>query len=439
MKPSNIMKSILIFLVTLGVIQVSAQQQDVKIGLEVDTAYSVLFGVPLDSIGPRMVWHPQKSSLLVGSPFAPEIWHIDSIGESSYSFGIGNSPYGLECMTWGTGNHVASENFNTTVFGLFNRAITGASQSFIGGMDNESRANRSFIYGANNVFSEGAFASVSLGTANNMNSSHGMSWGESNEVNASHSNALGRFNIVNGFNSTAIGTGLVTFGAFSTVVGVGNDTTLHQNLSSFEMNEYTPLFVVGNSTDFNSRSNALSVFASGFVKIGSDTALADLHIKQSASGDEVSSAGIRLESKEGSDYWQIYSSGTKLSFGRFGAQVAYIDEDGSYVDNTMLLREDDKKWPLAKSIASNKLNQLKIRSINSKNGSPKWRVDTDSVIKYAPEIIKYNSDGNAHAIDKEQLIIMMLARLIDQEKSLADQSRQIALLNAQITDIIKPD
>jgi len=430
---------IIISLVLISTFQSFAQQQDVSIGLEIDSAHSVLFGVPLDSAGSRMVWHPQKGALLVGAPFNVSDWHIDSIGDNSFSIGSGNTPYGFQATTFGFGNSVHRFSFNGTAFGFLNRIGQSGSYSTVGGRGNVTNAENSVVFGSDNNLTTDAHSSFVLGTDNELAGNHAFVHGEQNDVSGSYSMVMGRkcevdaefcttngsANRLYGLASSAFGAGLVTKGAMSMVVGIANDTTLQfeGNQNDFMPTPETPLFVVGNGTAEDDRSNALSVFASGFVKIGSDTAVADLHIKQSMHSNDVSSAGIRLENSFDNDYWQIYSSGDFLNFGKFGTSLAFIDSDGNYVDNAMLFHEGDERLPIAKSLNKQELQNISLRESRDKKGNRHLKLDSKSLEKHMPDLIKYDAKGNPHHIDQNQLILRLLAQLQEHEKVIVHQSK----------------
>ncbi len=405
--------------------------QDVKIGLEVDSSHSVLMGAPLNGQGNRMVWHPQKSALLVGDPFDPLSWSIDSLGDHSTAFGIGNIPAGDQSMTWGFRNWIeqGNENTNITIFGFRNKAYRNAGYSFIGGLENEVKGYRSLVFGSGNIINEGSENTSTFGSQNVINADDSHVWGKRNTVNASLTTTSGTENELNGLGSIALGAGLITRGSFGTVVGIYNDATLQfdGNQTSLPTSE-TPLFVVGNGKNTEAgiaRSNALSVFANGFVKIGSDTAVVDLHIKQSESSHLLETGGIRLENSFNNNYWQIYSSGDQLSFGRAGERRAFIDSDGTYVDlSTMLIANGDQE-PYTKSNKPIDLSVLKLYQRTTDKGVKKLTLDGETLIKYLPEAVRYSHSKDEPLIDKDQLLLIMLTKIVEQQEVITKQGLDI--------------
>jgi len=343
-------KIILLTVIIFSTITITAQEK-VQIGIEMDSSQALLLGTSIDSLGSKMFWYPRKSLLLVGTGFAfdePNTWNIDNIGEFSTSFGIANSPRGLASMMWGITNVIDDDCLVCTAFGRNNFIDNNLENVTVWGLGNVIRGNNGTAWGQSNSIN--ADDVTIFGKFNRSFGDISTIWGQNNLSLNSHTTIGGFNNVAKGKYSTALGKGLLTHGAASTVLGTYNDTTLLVVNTNDTVDTSTPLVIVGNGKALDDRSNAFSIFASGMVKIGDGPSVADLHIKQSVHANEVTSAGIRLENSFDNDYWQIYASGSVLSFGRYGNQVAYIAEDGSYVDNTMLLKEeDDDHSPLAKS------------------------------------------------------------------------------------------
>ena len=341
---------------------------------------------------------------------------IDSIGHFSTSFGIANEPYGIGSMSWGRTNSISKSALFSTAWGDDNYISEDVEYGTAWGTNNRIRKSKGTAWGTSNEIV--ADHGTAFGKSNRIFGKISTVTGELNLAINSHSTIGGYGNVAKGKYSTALGLGLLTNGAASTVIGAFNDTTLLVIDNNNIVTTISPLMIVGNGTSFSKRSNAFSVFANGFAKIGNGFADSDLHIKQSANDENVTTAGIRLENKGNTDYWQIYSSGDRLSFGRFGSQVAYIDADGSFVDNTMLLREEGEAMS---SLKSKHLHSLAIMEFKvSQNPNKKIWIDSESLEKGFPQILKYNAENIPIAIDKNQLLLLALVKLQEQEKVIQD-------------------
>ena len=421
----TLLKFIFLLVITNTTFNITAQE-NIKIGIEMDSSQAMLLGTSTDSLGSKLFWYPNKSILLVGTGFAfgePNTWNLDNIGEFSTSFGVANAPLGPVSMMWGITNVIDENSVLCTAFGRNNFIEDNLENVTVWGVGNVIRGNNGTAWGNSNSIQ--ADNGTVFGKFNTIFGDVSTVWGELNQALNSHTTVGGYGNVAKGKYSTALGLGLLTNGAASTVLGAYNDTTLLVVGSNDVVTPNTPLVVVGNGEDFGNRSNAFSVFASGFVKIGNGPALADLHIKQSADDDDVTSAGIRLENKGDDEYWQIYSSGTKLSFGRFGNQVAYIDEDGSFVDNTMLFQDEDDNIPLMKSKQLPSLNRMQFKNKSGKNYDKKIKLDAKSLKNHFSQLLRYDEENAPVAIDKDQLLLLALAKIKQHESILHHQSELI--------------
>jgi hypothetical protein len=436
MNTTTFVRILLFAFISISAIPFITAQKSISIGIEMDSSQAMLLGTSTDSLGNKLFWYPRKSIFLAGTGIAfdePNKWEIDSIGVFSTSFGVANEPYGIGSMSWGLVNTIDKHATFSTVFGSDNYIAEDVEYGTAWGTSNVIRKSRGTAWGTSNkIIAENGTA---FGRGNSIFGEVSTVFGELNLALNSHTTIGGFANISNGKYSTAFGLGLQTHGAASAVFGLFNDTTLIAINNNDIVTTNSPLMIVGNGTSFNKRSNAFSVFANGFVKIGNGTPASDLHIKQSANDDNVTSAGIRLESKGNNDYWQIYSSGDKLSFGRFGVQVAYIDEDGSFVENNMLLKEEEGIISLLKSNNIPDLVKMNFQLSRDSQQNEKIRIDSNSLKKDFPQFLKYDLENSPVAIDKNQLLILALAKLKEHEKVILELSSIIKEQEKKITII----
>jgi len=369
-------KIILLTVIIFSTITITAQEK-VQIGIEMDSSQALLLGTSIDSLGSKMFWYPRKSLLLVGTGFAfdePNTWNIDNIGEFSTSFGIANSPRGLASMMWGITNVIDDDCLVCTAFGRNNFIDNNLENVTVWGLGNVIRGNNGTAWGQSNSIN--ADDVTIFGKFNRSFGDISTIWGQNNLSLNSHTTIGGFNNVAKGKYSTALGKGLLTHGAASTVLGTYNDTTLLVVNTNDTVDTSTPLVIVGNGKALDDRSNAFSIFASGMVKIGDGPSVADL-----------------------------------------------IAEDGSYVDNTMLLKEeDDDHSPLAKSADVASFKNLEFIQKSDKRASGKIGLKQSAIIENYPQLIKYNRKNEAVAIDKEQLLLMALSKLKEHEDIIEHQA-----------------
>jgi len=180
--------------------------------------------IPATGDTPRMMWYPGKAAFRVGVGWG-NLWDDVNIGE--YSMGVGGNAF--------------APGFGAVALG--SSSATG-HQSFSAGWGSAA---------------SGAFAvAMGIGTATG---SYSFAVGQST-ASGYQSTAFGG-GLALGDHSTAVGWSTVSKAAFSTVVGVWNELNgdLTADLPS------NPIFVVGNGTGSNDRSNAFEVHRDGTIQM----------------------------------------------------------------------------------------------------------------------------------------------------------------------------
>jgi len=114
-----------------------------------------------------------------------------------------------------------------------------------------------------------------------------------------------------------------------------------------------------------------------------------------------------------------------LSFGRAGERRAYIDSDGTYVDLSMMLTPKENQEQYTKSIRSIELSVIKLNQQITDKGVKKLILDGESLIQYLPEAVKYSQTTHEPLIDKDQLLLIMLTKIIEQQEVITKQSFDI--------------
>ncbi|MFA7627605.1 MAG: hypothetical protein WCZ17_11225, partial [Candidatus Kapaibacterium sp.] len=171
------------------------------------------------------------------------VWGDSNIasGALTSSWGLNNEVSGYIATAWG-GSNLASANY-ASVWGENN--ISSAGYSTAWGSQSQATGQYSTAFGKSDTAS--GFASVSFGENNNAIGNYSFAFGKSNR-------SQGIYSIAGGHNTTA-------FSGMETVFGQFNSNYTAQN--SWDWSSPDRLFVLGNGSSNNSRSDALIVYKDG--------------------------------------------------------------------------------------------------------------------------------------------------------------------------------
>lgn len=172
---------------------------------------------PISGEGRRMMWYADKAAFRAGY-VETDNWDKDSIGNLSVALGNNNKAKGVA--------------------------------SFAAGNNNSATGNQS----------------VALGGFNTATALFSTAMGRITIASGSVATSLGDETMASGYASVSIGSHTKAKGAASTVVGTYNDSILNtdQNI----VTSTTPLFIIGNGNDNNTRSNAMTVLKNGNIGLG---------------------------------------------------------------------------------------------------------------------------------------------------------------------------
>lgn len=261
---------------------------------------------PVSGAGTRLMWIPQKSAFRVGT-VESNYWNADSIGTWSFASGYDTKATGIYATAMGYYTSATEEGstamgIGTTASGIFATAFgSGATASgyvsFASGNATTASGQTATAFGYNTIASgESATAmgfntvatgwySTAIGENNRADGNYATVMGSGNDASGLASTSLGNLTRATAFVSTAMGQATSATGEFSTSMGRG---TVSQSLASVAMGNYNdsiissnqtswiatdPLFLLGNGTANNARSNAFVIYKNGNTDISGYTQL----------------------------------------------------------------------------------------------------------------------------------------------------------------------
>ena len=289
-----------------------------------------------------------------------------------YSLASGENTTASSYRSTAMGNNTIASNENTTAMGI-NTNASGNTSTAMGNSTTASGTN-STAMGSNNTASgtsstamgRGTIASgsysTSLGELSTASGSRSLAAGQHASATAANSIAIGHAAIASGYGSIALGgEGNESAGLYSTAMG--RYTKAHSvgelTIGSFNTN-YNPvggastwdaldrLFVIGNGTSQNSRSNAFLVLKNGNTTINGQLTLSD------------GSSSITFPNSDGSNGQVLQTNGSgTLSWSSISSGVSSLNDlsDAKKLSNSMFvgtvssaLSEADQKWNTAAGV-----------------------------------------------------------------------------------------
>ncbi|MFZ1530489.1 MAG: tail fiber domain-containing protein [Ferruginibacter sp.] len=242
------------------------------------------FDITVRKIFNSIIDEPETN--VVGKSFHFDIKNasLTSGRKGSFVAGRYSASFG-ESQASGDYSLASGSSFASAIYSLSTGYYSKAEgwYSFAGGDRSTTNGNAAISYGfANNA---GNY-SASFGLENNSLGFATFTTGERNRANAKFGAAIGRNNVSNGVSAT--------------VVGQYNDSLINVNNSGTPLAN-DPLFLVGNGSASNARSNALSVLYNGNAGIGNVNPQVRLHIKSALN------EAVRIEGP--TPYISMYDNG----------------------------------------------------------------------------------------------------------------------------------
>lgn len=234
------------------------------------------YAPPASGAGSRMMWYPQKAAFRIGFVDGNQ-WDKDNIGLYSFASGYSTTASGYNSTSMG-GLTTATGNFSTSM----GYATTATGD-----------------------------ASTSMGASTTAKGIYSTSMGFVTNATGYVSTSMGYYTTATGTVSTSMGVETKAKSDYSLVIGRYNDTTGTNSL-----------FEIGNGTNNNARSNAMTVLQNGDIGMGTVAPTAYGHggtnriveIKNTApAGNDIQSHLILSSSGTGSSLGGITWASTSLA------------------------------------------------------------------------------------------------------------------------------
>ncbi len=222
---------------------------------------------PVSGGGIRMMWYPQKAAFRAGEA-GLTTWDKDSIG--NYSFATGFSTKAKGQYTFVTGEQSEAHGIGSVAMGRLNKA-TG-DYSVVLGRQQTALGDNAVTLGYGNIAS--ALASTAIGYFNTAEGPYSTALGFSTK-------SIGQMSVSTGYDTEAEGIVSFAAGYRSTSIGSYSITAGFQTVSfpyaSMAIGRYNidsigdsnnwvstdPVFIIGNGTADNARSNAFVIYKNG--------------------------------------------------------------------------------------------------------------------------------------------------------------------------------
>jgi len=233
---------------------------------------------PASGTGVRMMWYPDKAAFRVGR-VSTSVWDKGSIGDYSFAAGF---------------NAKANGDISTAIG--FSTIATGT-------------------------------ASTAMGSNTEATGNYSTAMGNNTEATGNYSTAMGNNTEATGDLSTAMGLTNTARSFASLSIGRYNDSIINSNKNSWITSD--PVFIIGNGTADNDRSNALTILKNAKTGINMSDPVALLDIKGL---DGTINRHIRLEATSSSNSANIYyNNDLVIQNNSPGGDFYFKDDAGSNV------------------------------------------------------------------------------------------------------------
>jgi hypothetical protein len=193
-----------------------------------------------------------------------------AIGTQTKATGAYSTAMGVSTTASGTGSFTIGNQ--TTAIGSYDLAMgqyttsSGVASVAMGYMTN---ATGSFSFATGNRTTTTAWCTFATGYGSTASGSNSAAMGDYTKASGFNSIATGSYTISSGLNSFAMGKSILANTCGMVAIGRYNDTTKYNGINSYsDWYDDDPLFVIGNGTSDETRSNALTILKNGMTAIG---------------------------------------------------------------------------------------------------------------------------------------------------------------------------
>ncbi len=257
--------------------------------------------LPANGGGTRMMWYADKAAFRAGNISGAQ-WNKDSIG--TYSIAMGFNTKAKASSSTALGQATNANNVFCTAMG-FSTTASGHTSTSMGngtlangdystamglgtiasgyastGMGNLTTASGNYSSAMGWLTTASGIGSVAMGKSTKASGSYSFASGWENMALGNYSSSLGEDTKSSGENSFASGFNTHAKSYASVVVGRFNDTT---SISSSTWNALDPLFIIGNGSANNARSNAFTVLKNAKTGVNVENPQAMLHVQRDGS------------------------------------------------------------------------------------------------------------------------------------------------------------
>ncbi len=281
--------------------------------------------LPATGAGTRLMWVPQKAAFRVGNVTGTQ-WNQASVGVYSTVTGGRDNIASALYSTVGGGKDNKAEGNESTVSGGDNNSASNIGSTVSGGVGNLASGDYAFVGGGRDHEASALYSTVGGGKDNTAEGNESyVGGGERNWAQGDGSViAGGSDNRVLGNYSTILGgENLLAQSYGEIMLGTYNDYASNPSATSFVATDR--LFVIGNGTADNARSNALTMLKNGNTVLGgNDPGGYRLKVVQTGA------YGIDLENTNGDD-WEWWVRGDAyLGLYHNGLKGTFDDASGIY-------------------------------------------------------------------------------------------------------------
>jgi hypothetical protein len=374
---------------------------------------------------------------------ASTAWGMDAeaAGQAATAWGVSTTAPASGATAWG--NKTGATGNYSVAWGESSRAKALNSTSW--GKNTNTEGDNSTAWGDNS--SATATAATAWGSGNLSSASYSTSWGQNNEATGTLSTVWGIQSKATGGQSTAWGLNTLAAGVRSTAWGyettapsanetvLGHFSTLYIPNSQVNIVDADRLFVVGNGTSNNNRSNAFTILKNGKAGIGNVNPLTTLHVRHAtiASGAQPLE-GIRLEnSGSGNYHWTFYVLNSTGALALYNTNwgntpIGYFSSiDGSYIGMSSRSLKSDIEVLGNEVMRKALLLEPVSYFMRSNPSQPKMGFIAEDVLQVFPELVEVvNEEFQIMGINYSGLSVVAIKAIQEQQKTIVNLENAIA-------------